>query len=150
MSVKGFQISSHKFDSKSGDAPKIERRPGGWIILTDKNGVRTRFKSSIQADLISAHIRGKTYTGKVLEQTFGDADSGEEEGSLVAQFPGKVIQVLVNEGDEVKKGDPLLLVEAMKMEFKVEAPKDSKVEKLLVKKDQQVLPGDRFIELSDE
>ena len=48
---------------------------------------------------------------------------GEEHADLVAQFPGKVRKVLVAEGAQVAEGEPLVLVEAMKMEFAVKAPR---------------------------
>jgi acetyl/propionyl-CoA carboxylase alpha subunit len=52
------------------------------------------------------------------------------EGSLRAPMPGKVIQVLVQSGTKVKKGDLLLVLEAMKMEHRIEAPYDGTVESI--------------------
>lgn len=152
MSVKKVQISSQNFeltDISSLPGYKKEIRPGGWIVLTDAHGKKTRLKAVIQADRISFHLNGKTYTGKLIESTFGQS-SHEEESSLTAQFPGKVIKVLVKEGQKVAKGDSLLLMEAMKMEFNVESPVNGKVKKLLVAEGQQVLPGDQFIEMDNE
>ncbi len=49
------------------------------------------------------------------------------QGSLRAPMTGKVIQVLVAEGDNVTQGTPLMVIEAMKMEHRIEAPHDGKV-----------------------
>jgi acetyl/propionyl-CoA carboxylase alpha subunit len=60
----------------------------------------------------------------------------KNDGNIVSPMPGKVIKVNVIEGDKVKKGATLLIVEAMKMENHISAPSDGIVEKINVK------PGD--------
>jgi biotin carboxyl carrier protein len=53
-------------------------------------------------------------------------------------MPGQVRAVNVSEGDDVKKGQTLIVLEAMKMEMKIEAPSDGVVKSLLVKAGQTV------------
>jgi len=48
-------------------------------------------------------------------------------------MPGKVIKINIKEGREVKKGDNIMIVEAMKMENNILCPKDGKIEKVNVK-----------------
>ena len=62
-------------------------------------------------------------------------------GSLEAPMPGKVIAVSVTEGQTVAQGDPLVIVEAMKMETVVTAPSDGVVTHVLVEAGNQVDPG---------
>jgi propionyl-CoA carboxylase alpha chain len=62
-------------------------------------------------------------------------------GSLLAPMPGTVIRVGVQPGDEVKQGQPLLWLEAMKMEHTISAPADGVVSELLVAAGQQVEVG---------
>ena len=62
-------------------------------------------------------------------------------GGLIAPMPGKVIDLKVKVGTKVKKGDTLVILEAMKMEHQVKASEDGKVTKLLVKKDEQLENG---------
>ena len=57
---------------------------------------------------------------------------------LKSPMPGKVIKVLSEVGGEVKKGDVLLIVEAMKMENNLIAPRDGKVESVNVKEGEMV------------
>jgi propionyl-CoA carboxylase alpha chain len=62
-------------------------------------------------------------------------------GSLVAPMPGTVIRVAVEVGDEVKAGDALVVLEAMKMEHGIKAAADGVVAEVLVTAGQQVDAG---------
>ncbi len=59
-------------------------------------------------------------------------------GNIVSPMPGRVLKINVSEGDEVKKGQVLMVVEAMKMENNILSPKDGVVDKLLVKPGEMV------------
>ncbi|MES2297205.1 MAG: acetyl/propionyl/methylcrotonyl-CoA carboxylase subunit alpha [Pseudomonadota bacterium] len=72
------------------------------------------------------------------------AHAGELEaagGRLTAPMPGKVVAVMVNKGQEVKKGEPLVIMEAMKMEHTIAAPSDGLVEDVLYQVGDQVADG---------
>jgi len=73
-----------------------------------------------------------------------DAGAG---GSLAAPMPGKVIQVMVEAGARVKKGEPLLILEAMKMEHTITAPADGVVKLINFAAGEQVLEGAELITL---
>ncbi|MDK2783686.1 MAG: glutaconyl-CoA/methylmalonyl-CoA decarboxylase subunit gamma, partial [Thermococcaceae archaeon] len=62
-------------------------------------------------------------------------------------MPGKVLRILVREGDEVKAGQGLLVLEAMKMENEIPSPRDGVVKKILVKEGDTVDTGQPLIEL---
>ncbi|NMB08372.1 MAG: DUF2118 domain-containing protein [Tissierellia bacterium] len=69
------------------------------------------------------------------------------EGSEVvsAPMPGTILSVNVNEGDEVKSGDILLILEAMKMENEILAPRDGKVTSIGATKGASVNTGDKLV-----
>jgi 3-methylcrotonyl-CoA carboxylase alpha subunit len=72
------------------------------------------------------------------------AHAGETEaegGRLTAPMPGKVVAVLAAKGQEVKKGDALVIMEAMKMEHTITAPHDGVVEDVLYAVGDQVADG---------
>lgn len=84
--------------------------------------------------------------GRHFALTFNDpmAHAGEAEaagGRLTAPMPGKVVAVLASKGQEVKKGDPLVIMEAMKMEHTIAAPSDGLVEEILYQVGDQVADG---------
>ena len=56
-------------------------------------------------------------------------------------MPGKIVKIFVKPGDEVKAGDPLLIMEAMKMENEMRASADAKVKEVLVKEGETVESG---------
>ena len=68
-------------------------------------------------------------------------------GSLEAPMPGKVIAIKVAPGDAVRKGDELLVVEAMKMENALRAPRDGVVKAFRARVGDMVNPGAVLVEL---
>ncbi len=69
------------------------------------------------------------------------------EGVVAAPMPGKVLKILVSEGEEVKTGQALLTLEAMKMENEIPSPKDGIVKKIHVKENDTVDTGQPLIEI---
>jgi len=68
-------------------------------------------------------------------------------GSLEAPMPGLVTRVMVAVGDAVKQGQPLLALEAMKMEHVIRAPRDGQVKKIAAKAGEMAAGGVALIEL---
>ena len=74
--------------------------------------------------------------------------TGSSINQIKAPLPGNIIQVFVKENDEVKKGDKLLIYEAMKMENTVLAEREGKIKKLNVQVGDSVLQGDLLMEIA--
>lgn len=68
-------------------------------------------------------------------------------GHIGASMPGTVVKALVSEGDQVQKGDHLMITEAMKMETTVQAAKDGTVKKVFAKDGESIATGDLLIEI---
>ena len=62
--------------------------------------------------------------------------------AVTAMLPGVVARILVKEGDKVKAGDPILILEAMKMENEVTSPKEGVVKQIVAKEGDRVEAGD--------
>ena len=71
--------------------------------------------------------------------------AGAGEHSINAPMPGKILKVLVTEGQAVKAGENLMMLEAMKMQNNIEAEKDGKVTAIAVKVGQAVLEDDPLV-----
>jgi pyruvate carboxylase subunit B len=72
----------------------------------------------------------------------GKAPKGEIEGGIRSNMQGMVLKVLVRVGEAVKKGDPLMVLEAMKMENPIASPRDGKVTDIFVDAGDVVASGD--------
>jgi 3-methylcrotonyl-CoA carboxylase alpha subunit len=75
------------------------------------------------------------------------AEGAVEGGRLTAPMPGKVIAFLAQPGQVVKQGQPLAVMEAMKMEHTIAAPHDGKVQELLYAVGDQVAEGGELLRL---
>jgi 3-methylcrotonyl-CoA carboxylase alpha subunit len=71
----------------------------------------------------------------------------EAGGRLTAPMPGKVVSFSVKAGDIVKAGQPLAVMEAMKMEHTIAAPTDGEVLELLFTPGDQVAEGEELLKL---
>jgi 3-methylcrotonyl-CoA carboxylase alpha subunit len=72
------------------------------------------------------------------------------EDNLAASMPGQVTKVLVSEGDSVQRGQPLIVLEAMKMEIRIAAPHDGRVVKVLAQPGQIIDRGQELIEMTTD
>ncbi|MBB6449427.1 pyruvate carboxylase [Geomicrobium halophilum] len=86
-----------------------------------------------------------------IESTVKEKPKAEKKNPnhIAGTMPGTVLKVLVKEGEEVKKGDQLLITEAMKMETTVQAPRDGVIKAIHVDNSEAIESGDLLIEISD-
>lgn len=80
---------------------------------------------------------------KYLEQS-GDSSSSI---SVEAPMPGKIIDILVEEGSEVKEGEPIIILEAMKMQNEISSNTSGIVRSISVKKNDSVMKDDVLIDI---
>jgi 3-methylcrotonyl-CoA carboxylase alpha subunit len=76
------------------------------------------------------------------------ADGAKEAGGLAAPMPGKVIAFLAKAGDRVTEGQPLAVMEAMKMEHTIAAPRDGTIAELLYAVGDQVSEGGELLRMA--
>ncbi|MBV9539972.1 MAG: biotin/lipoyl-binding protein, partial [Alphaproteobacteria bacterium] len=97
----------------------------------------TDFKRLANGD-VAVMEHGETWVLKPYDP-FAEADAaGASTDKIVTPMPGKIIQLLVKPGEAVKKGQPLAILEAMKMEHTLAAPADAKVRSVEVSQGDQV------------
>ena len=104
------------------------------------DGVRRTFEVAAYDGLVCVDSSLGSVALTPVER-FTDPSQQVAAGSLVAPMPGIVIRVGVQVGDEVKQGQPLLWLEAMKMEHTIASPADGIVNEITVEAGQQVEVG---------
>jgi 3-methylcrotonyl-CoA carboxylase alpha subunit len=85
-----------------------------------------------------------------IEDTASDRGAGGRTGRLSAPMPGRIVKIAVKAGEKVRSNEPLVVLEAMKMEHVVEAPHAGVVHEVCVAVGQQVAAGALLLELGDE
>ena len=101
----------------------------------------------------AATIAGQRYNLEIEDERERAAHAAEREsqkggGTVKSVMPGVVVKLLVKEGDSVEKGQPLLILEAMKMQNEIAAPSNGTVKSLHVKEKEAVASGAKLVTLS--
>jgi len=126
-------------------APAVEEIAPGAYLFRDGDRAET-FHCVRDGDTLHLSWRGAVYR-LVEEEEGGRSGRRHLQGGLEAPMPGKVIAVKAAPGMAVKKGDELLVVEAMKMENAVRAPRDGTVRSVAARVGDMVGPGTILVEL---
>ena len=92
-------------------------------------------------------LDGNVFKVKPVELTGVKKTKKKEEGDLSSPISGKVVNIKVKNGDKVKKGDVLMVIEAMKMEYLIRAPFNGKVKKINFKEKDQIEIGQKTLEI---
>ena len=155
--ASGYQVKTYVDDA--GDEHRVEYRFGrsgltlpsdesvqlvsataDAVVLADDHGVARRFAVTRHGqDVYVDSAQGPVHL--VAQPRFPEPGSAVEKGSLVAPMPGNVIRLGAAVGDTVTAGQPLIWLEAMKMEHSITAPSDGVLAELNVDTGQQVEVG---------
>ena len=146
---------------------ELARQDGAWKVSLDGNPLEAD-AVEVAPNTFSVLLNGRSHEVRIAPRPDGSltlhtglaeyqaeiADPrswrGRRHGTLEARgrqqvtapMPGKVVRLLVKQGDTVEAGQGLLVVEAMKMQNEIRSPKSGKVEKLLASEGQAVNSGE--------
>jgi biotin carboxyl carrier protein len=84
---------------------------------------------------------------QIVYKNTGGGDSGDAKTGLHSQIPGKVVSINVSEGDNIKKGDVVCVLESMKMQVSIKSHKDGVVKKIKIKSGGSVAKNDILAEI---
>jgi 3-methylcrotonyl-CoA carboxylase alpha subunit len=101
--------------------------PDGAATLT-LDGARCRAVVLAYGETLTVSIDGESWRLERVDSLAPPAGADVHAGRLSAPMPGRVVQLLVAAGDTVRQGQPLMVIEAMKMEHTIAAPRDGAVE----------------------
>ncbi len=128
-------------------------------LATANNRLRSVMLGSHSQYLVAHHSDGNRHEVSFADRTVHlelvdplamkrrrrEDEDGAGESHVRAIMPGRVVKLLVNEGDDVHKGQGILILEAMKMENEIVAPRDGKVIAIPVEAGKAVENGDDLV-----
>jgi biotin carboxyl carrier protein len=121
----------------------------GLHLLRRGNSAVELHLSSSDEDTLQVLVGGRRLVAKItnpLRHRHGRGQSSAP-GSLTAPMPGLVIQTLVKEGDIVTEGQPLVVMESMKMQMQIRSPQSGRVASLHTQAGQQVDKGAMLVKV---
>ena len=118
-------------------------------LMAEIGGKRHRVGWFRQGREIVVAAPGWTYRLGIVDPLAGAVAEEETEGGVSAPLPGRVIEVLVAPGAEVAKGDPLIVLSAMKVEHTLVAPGPGKLARVLARPGDQVEEGTLLIAFAE-
>ena len=136
-----FTIHGHKYDVelKKFEENHASIEVNGTIYNVE---VHKEIKQRITPTLVRSAVPPPSRSDMKIRKNIGQAVL-----TIKAPLPGNILNVFVSENDEVKKGDKILLYEAMKMENEVLAEKDGTIKSIKVNVGDTVLQGDLLAEM---
>jgi biotin carboxyl carrier protein len=152
LKVKVNNKKEHTIIFENNTSGTIDGKTFSWDIAEVKKGSFHIIKNnrSYSVEVIKAEpaeksflvsVNGNKYQlnvkdkfDELLKSLGMDNLNSNKVNEIKAPMPGLVLDIRVSEGDEVKKGDPILVLEAMKMENILKSPTDGIVKKINVKK----------------
>lgn len=136
------------------DVSKIDE--GYFHVLTDNRSYRAEVvESDAERKRFTIKVNGRHYSvvlqdkfDVLLEKMGMNANTGAKVNHVRAPMPGLIIDLKVKEGDRVATGDPLVILEAMKMENIIKAPGDATVKSVKVRLGEGVEKNQVLIEFN--
>ncbi|WP_284246637.1 acetyl/propionyl/methylcrotonyl-CoA carboxylase subunit alpha [Thalassotalea insulae] len=114
------------------------------------DGHRSQATITRDGDNISLYRQNGVFNFTYIQPDCGIHDDHEQQGGLTAPMNGTMVSVLINAGDKVVKDQPLMILEAMKMEHTIKAPSDGVVETLYYKAGDMVDGGCELLAFNTE
>lgn len=123
----------------AGDATIVETEPGVWSVLTGGMSCEARVEGD---EIVIGEYRFR-YEIDDPRQWKRSQGSGGAHGkiSITAPMPGRIVRVLAAAGELVVAGQGIVVIEAMKMQNELKAPRDGRVTAIEVREDDRVNAG---------
>ena len=129
-----YEVEINDFE---GDIAKIEVNGTKYDVEVHQEQVKTTKTPTLVRSRVPVERKDSKIKKSVSSRAY----------PLVAPLPGSIFKILMSVGDEVKKGDTILIMEAMKMENNIQSEKDGVIASIKVKEGDTVLQNDVLVEI---
>ena len=142
-------LSSLQLDGSSLDHPdiRISRAEQGGQLRVEVSGASHLAHVAKAGDYWWIHMDGRIHVVRMHEPGSSEAESAQ--GGMSAPMPGTILEILVKQGQRVREGQTLLVMEAMKMEHRIQAPRAGEVTRLHYSVGDRVDRGTILVEIGD-
>jgi len=134
------------YDNSEYIAEAEEIKPGQLKIKIGNKIIKSIITEGDKEKFV--FVDGEVFKVKPVQLTGMKKEKRKDEGDLSSPISGRVVSVKVKNGDSVKKGDILMVIEAMKMEYLIRAPYNGKIKKVFFKEKDQIEIGKQTIEIT--
>ncbi|WP_146536282.1 biotin/lipoyl-containing protein [Rubripirellula reticaptiva] len=139
IGVRKIDKSVEKEAASAAESARSADTPAEYTVTVNGKEVFMAFEGN------TATVDGKVYRVEMRPRSSGSASPASETPSakidVTAQMPGAVFKLVANVGDQVRDGDTILILEAMKMEIEIASPADGMIDEICVKVGDQVAGG---------
>ena len=148
---------SCRFDGAPFEAEAVEIAAGTYSLLLGGKSFTARVapeleqsgSASVGSNRYSVQVDGSSYAIAINDPRSWTRVRGamarEGRQQITAPMPGKIVRILVHEGQRVESGEGLVVVEAMKMQNEIKSPKSGNVQKVMVREGQAVNAGETLL-----
>jgi 3-methylcrotonyl-CoA carboxylase alpha subunit len=143
---QGYEVVVHDGRRITASNAKLT----GKILTATLAGVRQRATAIFQQQELTLFCDARTWRLELDDPLTRAEEQSGGSGRITAPMPGAVVAVLVEEGQSVERNQPLMVIEAMKMEHTLRAPAAGRVGKLRVARGDQVTEGAELVTLESE
>lgn len=150
---------SHEFEFKNSDLEKLDllkRSESKFHIIQNNKSFTVDLEKSdfhhreyvVTVNENNYHVKIFNETDQLIKDMGFTIGSSLIANSIKAPMPGIILSINVEENQEVKEGETLLILEAMKMENAISAPKDGIIKSIIAKSGETVDKGELLIEMA--
>jgi len=127
---------------------QFHRTTSGFILESNGKIFHTNLQSKVGSkSTVNVNDHTIIFDWKDPYQIQTGKGSGADSGEIKAIMPGRVVKVLVSKGQDVEQGQPLLVLEAMKMENEIKAAKAGKISAIHVSEGASVESGGNLVSI---
>jgi len=129
----------------------LSRTSERWTVVLEDDRILDVVVSPL-ADSVLVNCNGRTYRVRISKKGPAGQPAGDEQssGTVRADMAGKVVAILKRPGDGVEAGDALAILEAMKMQNPIKAPRKGRIKESNLSEGQLVAAGQVLFELEPE
>ena len=120
---------------------------GDGRVIVDRGGRRTIAWAAADGTRTWVFLDGRTFVLEAARPSRRGAAHRDDEAALAAPMPATVVSLNVEAGQAVSQGDVLVMLEAMKMELPIRAPRDATVKAIRCRVGELVQPGVPLLDL---